>query len=243
MLLLTMLFAGLAWGQCVKQPAVALKGVDEFACRGMSYEQAWDTLTAGGVAPVRPIRVAEMSMKTNYNSRKQLVSRGLRIVGFATGIVAAYFGQDLKGWQIGALAAGPSVVDQGIKWVAGEPDAFTQLPDDSGFTTIYALATKEQIVGAKSAVTSAPPVDHNILRRRRSALPETPQDVVTSPAARRHRVPPDLAGLLDTDDLGNPRSASDVRWIAEYYRSRNNEAEAEAVLARGYPIDVLVAAK
>jgi hypothetical protein len=151
MLLLTMLFAGLAHAQCVKQPAVALKAVDEFACRGMSYEQAWDTLTAGGVAPVRPIRVAEMSMKTNYNSRKQLVSRGLRIVGFATGIVAAYFGQDLKGWQIGALAAGPSVVDQGVKWVAGEPDAFTQLPDDNGFTTIYALATNQQIVGPKLA--------------------------------------------------------------------------------------------
>jgi hypothetical protein len=165
MLLLTMLFTGLAHAQCVKQPAVALKAVDEFACRGMSYEQAWDTLTAGGVAPVRPIRVAEMSMKTNYNSRKQLVSRGLRIVGFATGIVAAYFGQDLKGWQIGALAAGPSVVDQGIKWVAGEPDAFTQLPDDSGFTTIYALATNEQIVGG------AAPTLPNAVTKPANAVP------------------------------------------------------------------------
>lgn len=50
-------------------------------------------------------------------------------------------------------------------------------------------------------------------------------------------IPPELAGLLETDDLRHPRSESDLRWIAEWYRSRMNEAEAEAVLARGYQLE------
>jgi hypothetical protein len=66
-----------------------------------------------------------------------------------------------------------------------------------------------------------------------TAAPLPPKTTGESQAAL---IPPELAGLIETIDIRHPSSREDMLWIAEYYRSLRNEAEAEAVLTGGYVI-------
>lgn len=139
-------WVGTAMASCVKQPPISLKGLDEWACRGMTYEQAWDTLAANEVAPVRSARVAELSLRTNYNSKKQKTIRGLQILGFATAMAGGFLGGRIPDWQVGLLIGGPKITEEGIKFFSAAPDDFVQLASDQSFATIYSLSSDKQIV-------------------------------------------------------------------------------------------------
>lgn len=158
-LLILLISAGAAYPQsCVRQPPPALKGVSEFACKDMSYSEAWDLLAANKIAPVRMAKVTLLGGKTNYQSRKQKILRGLRIAGFVSGIAAGVLINNggLTDLQAAALIAGPKVLEEGIVWASGEPDEFRETPTESGFVTVYTLETSALVVAREPAPPSPP---------------------------------------------------------------------------------------
>lgn len=150
-----------AWGQtCAKQPPTSIKDIYEWGCKDMDYSQAWNTLTAAGIAPVRPAKITELGTKTNRRSRKQLFIVGLRIAQIFTPAIPLV-GDINEWWAQALMVAGPKLLEEGVEFVAGEPDEFIQTPSDAGFVTIYSGPTSQQIVGQppESTSSSSPAAD------------------------------------------------------------------------------------
>lgn len=146
---LALVFASLSWAQtCAKQPPIKLSNVEEWACKGMDYDAAWNTLTAAQIAPVRPAKVMELGTQRNYTSKKHILIRGLRIAGFAATIAGSILANnvELTDLQLAALLAGPQVAAEGVSFFSGAPDDFVQTPSDAGFVTIFSGPTNQQIV-------------------------------------------------------------------------------------------------
>lgn len=209
----------LAAQTCAKQPAISLDNIEEWACKGMDYEQAWDALTSNQIAPVRNANVTVKGTTVNYNSRKSKLIRGLQIAGFATMIAGGVLANNgnLSDLQLTLLLGGPKATEEGIRFFSGAPDTFVMTPPESGFVTIYSGPTSQQIV--RSAVAPAP--------------------VTTQPAAPGF-VPSTWLRLY-RDSRAQSRDvvvhwrAVDASWLQEELRWENeqrlemNEAEREAL--------------
>jgi len=232
-LLAIVLFQAIAWPQtCSQQPTPALSDISEWSCKRMDYDQAWDLLTANGIAPVRNAKVTQLGSTANYRSRKQRVIRGLQILGFATSLAGGLLANNdkLLDWQIGALIAGPKLTEEGVKFFGGAPNEFQETPAEAGFVTIYSRYTPKLIAGAVDPVGALfEPADQVATGQQAIAkINQWLAEVLGKPEA----IPEELQGVVS--NMRNPRSEAEMRWIVAYYRDRQNEAEAEAALARGY---------
>jgi hypothetical protein len=140
---------------CSQQPGAVLKGVVEWGCRGMDYDQAWDLLSRNGIAPVRPAKVTQLGQDLNRKSRKQAWLIGLRIAGLFTPAIPLV--GDINEWWAQALfIGGPKLLEEGTTFFTGQPDDFRETPSEAGFVAIYSAASNQQIVSGALPPILAP---------------------------------------------------------------------------------------
>lgn len=248
---------------CTQQPSPGLEYRDAngqmetvalWACKRLDYSAAWDLLVSAGVAPIRGVTVAELGAKVNRKSRKSVLLTTLEWVGYFAPLVALQLPPETSDLTKGLIAGVPQAAAKGIEFFRGYPDAFQVTPSDGEFVTVYSRASRQEIVTAASGAVPAgsggvraprqtTPAGANFFTPGlnfnagvKNSTPLSDRGAAKPPGApwAEEAAPEELAGLLHSRDLRHPDCEPCLRWIVEYYRDRNNEAEAEAALVRGY---------
>lgn len=210
---------------CVQQPRPTLEYRDisgkmeyasMWACRAANYEEAWDVLIAGGVAPIRGVTVAELGAKANRKSRKTYLMIGLKVLQFVLPAIPVVGDVNEVGYQV-LFVAGPKLVEEGINFVSGYPEDFQVTPSDGGYITVYSLAANQRIIPDFNAprLGSNEPTDRERMQR----------DAVDSINRSLEKLPKPVAMLNDSRCFMNE---AECEQQASMFAQREQE---EALLA------------